>query len=152
MTSIRSYQKVSLPHVVVTMLLPDSQGADLADSVHCTELCTIDGTTYVAVPDGVTLPTQPEQITVSTVTLTDALKEQIKAASPHVALISERMIQKIRAKYSIDDEMFFARIGVGAALGLYTPTAGEQASMQEFGAFVEAARQWGRDERAKLGL
>ena len=152
MTSIRSYQKVSLPHVVVTMNLPDSQGADLADSVHCTELCTIEGTTYVAVPAGVTLPTQPEQITVTSITLTDTLKEQIKAASPHVALISERMIQKIRASYSIDDEMFFARIGVGALMGLYSPSAGEQADMQAFGVFVEGVREWGRAERARLGL
>ena len=134
------------------MNLPDSQGADLADSVHCTELCTIDGTTYVAVPAGVTLPAQPEQITVSTVTLTDALREQIKAASPHCRLISERMIQKIRAVYTIDDEMFFARIGVGAALGLYTPAPDEQAAMQAFGVFVEGVREWGRAERAKLGL
>jgi len=62
------------------------------------------------------------------------------------------MIQKIRAQYSIDDEMYFARIGVGAANGMYTPTAGEMADMQAFGQFVEGVRQWGREERAKLGL
>ena len=80
------------------------------------------------------------------------VREQIKAASPHVALIAERMIQKIRAQYSLDDEMFFARIGVGAATGMYTPTAGEMADMQAFGEFVESVRQWGRTERVKLGL
>jgi len=62
------------------------------------------------------------------------------------------MIQKIRAKYSVDDEMFFARIGVGAATGMYTPTAGEMADTQAFGEFVESVRQWGRTERANLGL
>lgn len=132
------------------MALPNNQGID--DALRCTELCTIDGVTYVAVPDALTLPAQPPEITVSPVTLTDTLKEQIKAASPHVALISERMIQKIRSQFTIDDEMFFARIGVGAALGLYVPTAPEQLAMQEFGAFVEGIRQWGRDERVKLGL
>ena len=134
------------------MNLPDSQGADLADSVHCTELCTIDGTTYVAVPAGVTLPAQPEQITVSTVTLTDTLKEQIKAASAHVALIGERMVQKIRAKYTPEDEMYFARISIGALTGQYTFETGEQAAVTAYGAHVESVRQWGRDERAKLGL
>jgi len=61
-------------------------------------------------------------------------------------------VQKIRARFSIDDEMFFARIGVGAAAGMYQPTPGELGEMQAFGEFVEAVRQWGRAERAKLGL
>jgi len=132
------------------MALPDSQGAN--DELHCTELCTLDGITYVAVPVGVTLPAQPAEITVQPMTLTPELKSAIKAASPHVALISERMIQKIRGAYTIDDEMFFARIGVGAATGMYLPTTGEMADMQAFGGFVESVRQWGRDERAMLGL
>lgn len=132
------------------MQLPDSIGVN--DEIYCTELCEIEGLTYVSVPDGVVLPDQPTELTITPVALTDALREQIKSASPHVSLISERMVQKIRAKYTIDDEMFFARIGVGAALGLYTPTAAEQLAMQDFGLFVEASRQWGRVEKAKLGL
>lgn len=132
------------------MALPDSQGAN--DELHCTELCTLDGVTYVAVPAALTLPVQPAEITTEAVTLTPELKVAIKAASPHVALISERMIQKIRGAYSIDDEMFFARIGVGAATGMYVPTGDELADMQVFGLFVEDVREWGRDERAKLGL
>ena len=150
MTSIYSYHKVSTPHTTIQMALPDSQGVN--DELHCTELCTLDGVTYVAVPDGVTLPDQPTEIELTPVTLSPELREQIKAASPHAQLISERMIQKIRAQYSVDDEMFFARIGVGAANGMYTPTAGEMADMQAFGQFVEGVRQWGRTERAKLGL
>lgn len=150
MTTIYSYQKVSTPYTVIQAVLPDSTGAN--DELHCTELCTIDGITYLSVPDGVTLPAQPPEITLETVTLTPELREQIKAASVHVAFIAERMIQKIRAAYSIDDEMYFARIGVGAANGMYTPTAGEMADMQAFGQFVEGVRQWGREERVKLGL
>lgn len=148
--SIHAYQKASTAHTIIQALLPDSTGAD--DATHCTELCTIDGTTYLAIPDGVTLPAQPSEITLEPVALTPELREQIKAASVHVAFIAERMIQKIRAVYSIDDEMYFARIGVGAATGMHTPTAGELADMQAFGEFVEGVRQWGRVERAKLGL
>lgn len=122
------------------------------DELRCTELCTLEGVTYVAVPDGVMLLDQPAEIAVEPVTLTPELKSAIKAASVHVALVSERMIQKIRGSYSIDDEMFFARIGVGAATGMYTPTNDEMADMQAFGGFVEGVRQWGRTERAKLGL
>lgn len=150
MTTILSYTKVFTPYTVLQMALPDSQGTN--DELHCTELCRLDGVTYVAVPAGVTLPDQPAEITVLPVTLTPELKSAIKAASPHVALISERMIQKIRGTYTIDDEMFFARIGIGAATGMYTPTDGEMADMQAFGDFVESVRQWGRDERARLGI
>ena len=64
-----------------------------------TELCTIDGVTYVSVPDGITLPEQPEQITVEEVALTDELKAAIRVASPHVQLIDERVVMKIREKY-----------------------------------------------------
>ena len=130
--------------------MPDNQGAD--DSLRCTELCTLDGTTYVAVPDGLTLPAQPPELTVTPVVLTDELKAQIKAASPHVQLIYERTEALIRSKYSISDEAKFARIGVGAALGVYAFGLGEQDELMAFGAFVEAAREWGRNERAALGL
>lgn len=132
------------------MQLPDATGTD--DSVYCTELCTLDGVTYVSLPDGVTLPDQPPELTIEPVALTPQLREAIKAASPHAQLIAERMETKIRAKYTLSDEQYFARIGVGAALGLYAFEPGEQDELLAFGAFVEGVRQWGRDERAKLGL
>ena len=130
-----------------------AQGAQAAQ-----ELCTLpDGRTVVVLFDGAALPTdQPTQIAASIETLPsplpDLLREQIKVASPMVRLISQRMIDQIRASYSIDDEMYFARIGVGAATGLYTPTQDEMQALTVFGEFVEGMRQWGRDERAKLGL
>jgi len=62
------------------------------------------------------------------------------------------MIDQIRAAYSIDDAMYFARIGVGAATGLYLPDESEMQEMTIFGEFVESVRQWGRDERAALGV
>ena len=104
-----------------------------------------------------TLPAdQPAAIANSIETLVtplpDLLREQIKANSPHVALISKNMIDTIRASYTIDDEMYFARIGVGAATGMYSPTADEMNELTVFGECVEGVRQWGRTERAKLGL
>jgi hypothetical protein len=97
---------------------------------------------------------QPAEIaaSIAAVTLDGVLREQIKSASPHCKLISQRMIDKIRDLYSIDDEMYFARIGVGAANGMYVPTMDELQAMTVFGEFVESIRQWGRTERAKLGL
>lgn len=132
------------------MALPDSTGFD--DEIYCTELATLDGVTYVAVPAGATLPDQPAEITPAVVDLTPELRAQLKAASPHCELIAQRMEQKIRARYSLSDEQYFARIGVGVTLGSYVFEPGEQDALIAFGAHVEAARQWGRDERAKLGL
>lgn len=148
MVAIFSYSKVSTPHTTIQMALPDYP--DMAEELRCTELCTLGNVTYVSVPAGAVLPTQPAQITVSPVTLTPELLAAIKYASPHVALISERVVKKIRDAYSIDDELFFARIG--SSTGIYTPTAGELSEKQVFSTFVESVRQWGRNERAKLGL
>lgn len=119
-------------------------------------MCTLaDGYTYVAVPEGVTLPTnQPVGIadSIETVTLTAELRAQIKAASPHAQLIAQRVIDRIRERYSVDDELFFARIMIGSQAGLYTLEPGEMAEVEAFKDWVEAAREWGRQQRAALGL
>ena len=72
---IYSYQKAS--DDFTTYILREPDYAD-DQQQHCTELCTISDTTYVHVPDDLTLPEQPEQITLVEVTLTDELREQIK--------------------------------------------------------------------------
>ena len=145
---IYAYTKVSTPYTTIQMALP----YEMDSENQCTELCTLEGVTYVSVPDSVTLPDQPAELTITEATITPELREQIKAASPHCRLITERMEMRISSKYSLSDEQYFARIGVGAALGAYTIAPGEQDEFLAFGAYVEAARQWGRDERAKLGL
>jgi len=134
--------------------MPEPQQGEQAGQ----ELATLpDGRTVVALFPGYTLPaSQPAAIAASVevleTPLDPVLKEQIKAASPSVRLIGDLMIQKIRASYSIDEEMYFARIGVGASMGLYSPASDEIQAMTVFGEFVESVRQWGRTERAKLGL
>ena len=80
------------------------------------------------------------------------LRERIKKASRAVLLIDQAVIDLIRSQYSVDDEAYFARIGVGVALGAYQFEDGEQEAMLAFGAHVEACRQWGRAQRAALGL
>ena len=145
------YRKAFDAYTTYQLQLPDSQGLD--DQVYCTELATLaDGYTYVAVPDALTLPAQPEQITVEPVTLTPELRETLKAASVHCALITQRIEDKIRAAYTINDEQYFARIASGAALGIYAFEPGEHDALVAFGEHVEGCRQWGRAERAKLGL
>lgn len=118
-----------------------------------TELAEIEGLTYVSLPDGLELPEQPPEIgSVAAVTLTPALYDAILAASPHCQLIDQRVQQRIRDRYSLEDELYLARIGVGTALMRYSMEDDEPALLAEYQAHVEAARQWGREQRAALGL
>lgn len=74
-----------------------------------TELCTIDGDTYISVPDDLTLPEQPKEITLKSVTLTTELKKQIEEKSPHTKLIKKRMMKRIRERYSTEKEIGIIR-------------------------------------------
>ena len=139
MAKIYQYQKVSDDY---TEYRVSGEGV--------TELTTIDGITYISV--GGELPAYDPQLVVTETVLTDDLRGWIKAASPHTILINQRMQEKIRAAYSAEDEAYYARIGVGVALGAYAFEPGEQEDLLAFGAFVESVRQWGRDQRAELGL
>jgi len=147
------YQKAITRETTTALRLPLDPATNQQQG---TELATLaDGRTVVCLPDGATPPTeQPPAIAASIqpLVLTPELRAQIKASSPHLRLIDQRVIEKVRSAYSIDDEMYFARIGMGAANGLYQPTSDEFQAMTVFGEFVESVRQWARAERAKLGM
>lgn len=117
-----------------------------------TELATVSGVTYVFVPDITALPKQPPEITVTPVTMTPALLDSIKASSPHIRLINERIQAKIRERYDAEDEMYFARISIGSLTGKYVMQVGEADKVAAYGTYVESVRQWGRDQRAAIGL
>lgn len=109
----------------------------------------------MAVPEGVTLPTeQPPTVNASLepVTLTDALRYQILGASPHCRLIADRVITRIRERYPLDEELFLNRIATGVLAGLYQYQSGEEEEVLAFGVWAEECRQWGRQQRAELGL
>lgn len=131
---IYSYRKHIDEIRTVEMELPvvgmDRQGQELA---------TIDGITYVFVPDTTTLPPQPPEITVAAATLTDAQRDSIKASSPHIRLINDRVVEMIRQRYSVDDEIKMLRIAPSDETTAYN-------------AYVEECRAWGRDQKAALGL
>lgn len=109
-----------------------------------TELCTIDDVTYVSLPDGAMLPTeQPTEILASIQTLPtpvpDGLRDEIKAASPHVRLINERVRAAIAERYSLADEIKLLRTAPSP-------------EMQAYDAYAEECRAWGRAQKAALGL
>ena len=97
------------------------------------ELCTIGDVTYLSVPDGYVLSEQPTAINFAPVIMTDVLREAIKSNSRAVQLITDEVQQRIRSKYSLEDEQYLARIGVGVALGAYTFLTGEQEALFAFG-------------------
>lgn len=132
------------------MRFPDSTGTE--DELHCTELCTLDGITYVSVPEGVDLPEQPPEITIEPIALTPELKAAIRAASTHCQFIDERRQHMIRAKYSADDEAYMTRIGLKQGLGVSEMTEDQKRNLFAYDAHVEACLAWAKNERAKLGL
>jgi hypothetical protein len=145
---IIKYQKYTDEYTTYRLAEPDYREGD----DRCTELATLDGFTYVHVPDSITLPAQPEQITVEEVTLTPELREEIKAASPHVRLSYKRLQDRIRSRYSLEDEQYLTRISVGALSGAYTLQDGEPELIAAYQAWVEKCREIARLERAVWGL
>ena len=137
MPVIYKYQKISDAYTTYLLAEPDYELLGLENRI--TELCTIDGVTYVSVPDGITLPEQPEQITVEEVVLTDELKAAIRLASPHVQLIDERVVMKIREKYSVNDEIKLIRLGASDDFTAYND-------------YIETCRAWGAAAKARLGV
>jgi len=136
MTYIVSYQKFIDSQRSVEITLPtDSETHQRIGD----ELATVDGVTYVALPDGAVLPTQPSEITVTPATLTAELKAAIASASPLVRVINDQVREAIAAKYSITDELRLLRTQPSADFTAYNT-------------FVEACRADGRTKKAALGL
>jgi len=147
---IIKYKKVQDEYTTHTLIEPDYKDGD----DRATELCTIDDFTYVNVPASVTLPVQPANIqaSVTQVVLTDELKEQIKKLSPHIQLSYARLQERIRARYSADDETYFTRISIGALAGTYTMASDEPGLISAYQDWVEECREIARVERSGLGL
>lgn len=133
MARIYKYQKRTDAHTTHCLVEPDYKEGE----ERITELCTIEGDTYVSVPDGITLLPQPEQIKVEAVTLTEELAVFITASSPHTQLIKSRVVDRIREKYSADDEIKMLRLG-------------RCVETEAYYAFVDACRAWGKVEKEKL--
>ena len=143
MPSTIAYRKTSDAWTTHELRLPDG----------AVELATLGGVTYVSLPDGSALPTdQPAGLAWEQVSVTPELKDALRAASPHCALINDRVQEQIRSRYTPEDEAYFARIGVGAALGAYEFEPGERDKLLMSGAYFEDCRAWGRQQRAALGL
>lgn len=144
MTTLYRYQPVITPGPGGTDYRPFAEGA--------IELCTLDGWRYVTIPEN-TQPDVPVQLTTwMSVELTPELREAIKTNSPHCKLARDRFIETIRAKHSLDDELYYARIATGSILGAYKLQDGEAEILSAYQADVEAARETLHTHYSEWGL
>ena len=141
MPKIYKYQKITDQFTTHCLLEPDYGREAGEESERITELCTIDGVTFVSVPDSITLPQQPEELKVEAVEMPvpDPPLGMLRMNSPHILLINDRVVERIRNRYSVNDEIKMLRIG---------PTPETEA----YNDWVEECRAWGRAEKEKFGL
>ena len=147
MTMLFRYQPVITPGPAGSDPRPLAGG-----DVTLIELATLDGWRYVAVPAGVTPAVPPEIETWEAVAPSGELREALKAASPHAQLAREQFVAEVRARFSLDDELYFARIATGALMGAYQFRPGEADEMGAYQQHVEAARAALHARYAQLGL
>ena len=137
MPKIYKYRKVTDKYTTYTAIDNEEEDKKI------TELCTINGDTYISVPDGLNLPKQPKEITLEPVIIDDILKEKIESTSPHLQLIKKRTIDKIREKYPIDDELKIIRNKINEKdIEKYT----------EYNNLVEECIAEGKVKKEKLGI
>lgn len=132
MATIVKYQKFITRNITRMIEAPED----------ATELCTIDGWTYVSLPNGLPLPSdQPAEIadSITPVDLDPELKATISDACPHVRLIRERVRDMIADQYPVHEEIKLLRTAPSPEFEAYNTHA-------------ETCRQWGRDRKSELGL
>ena len=103
-----------------------------------TELCTIDGVSYASVQDAHAV-IDPHSIGFKIEVVDDELRELICTNSTHVQLIQQRVRDKIAELYSVHDEIKLIRTAPSREFDAYNEHA-------------ELCRQWGREQKAYLGL
>ena len=94
---------------------------------------TIDGWTYFSGEFH-----NPANLDIEDVELTEELRDKLKQISPHYKLINTRVVEKIREKYSLTDEIGLIR------------KDGEEKDVYD--AYVDECIQWGRAEKQKIGF
>ncbi len=149
MASIVRYRKHITAYTIIELHQSENENGDRLT----TELATLDdGFTYVAVPEGVVLPVQPEEIKPEDVVLTDELREQIKRESPHIRLINARVVEKIRQRYTADDERKYTADTINNAVYGEPLSVSQTAKRDSYMQYRNECVIWGREQKALLGL
>ena len=110
------------------------------DTAQPFELGTIDGITYVAVPDGYVLPPQPKQIadSIKEVSPDSEIIAKLADAFPVIRLIKRRMAGlEVKTRLSKQDELTF-----GLITGIVPPVLTEKSTYLTLPEFVLECRSW----------
>jgi hypothetical protein len=152
---LKRYKKIIGEYTIFRIIPPhyDYHNENYDKLTTLIELCTLDdGYTYVFIPDNIELPEQPKEITIENFELTNEIKDKIKKNSHHIQLIHDNLIKRIRSKYSIDDEQYFARICSTSLNNLYNISDDEIEQIKTYNNWIEECRNLARIERSKYGL
>lgn len=136
MTSIYRYQPVITEGPNGTDFRPRAESPERT----LTELAVLDGWRYIAVPDGAVVVVPDEIETWEQVILTDEVRDTLKDISSHARLARDQFIDRVRDRYSLDDELYFARISTGKLMGTYEFKSGEVEELALYQQHVENAR------------
>lgn len=96
----------------------------------------------MSIPAGAAIDSEQHQSVLDTLDypeMTEELIEQISMYSTHIQLINSRVRDKIAEQYSVYDEIKLIRTAPSEEFDIYNE-------------HVEACRQWGREQKALLGL
>lgn len=141
----------------IPVIIPGPNGTDYrpfanSNGPPLVELCELDDFRYVVAPDSIEVVVPEEITTWEPVTLTDQLREKLKVVSHYCELARVRFIETIRAKHSLDDELYYARIATGAMMGTYVLQLSEHELLTKYQADVEAARVALHETYSEFGL
>ena len=135
------YQPIFNKNTRIDANLPENAIIHLSND----QLKDFDNYQYVAF-EGV-IPEQPKGIVLEEVVLTAELKEKLRKNSSHWQRYKERVIEKIREKYSLDDE-----INIIHTKNLATKTTEDKTKITEYDEYVKSVKDYYAKYKANLGI
>ncbi|MEW6485795.1 MAG: hypothetical protein AB1423_14480 [Pseudomonadota bacterium] len=115
------------------------------------ELCELDGDTIISVPDDAKLEAS-KVLTVQPVELTEELAAAIKEKSDVVQMVNTMVVEKIREKYDINDELKIIKKMLQCLVNKTTPDAETLKQYTDYIAYTDTCTAWGTEEKTALGV
>lgn len=137
MNTIFKYQKIITSGPNGTTLQFKDMGIGIEPK--SLELGQLDSWHYISIPDASQVPEQHSEINFQLANLTEQEKAELVSTSRAVYLINQEVVDSIRKKYSVDDELKLLR----------TQPSKE---FDEYNAYVEACRAVAKLKKQNLGL
>ena len=128
------YQPIYDKHTRIDANLPENAIIHLSND----QLEEFDNYQYVAFEEKA--PEQPKGIILEEVVLTAELKEKLRKNSSHWQRYKERVIEKIREKYSLDDEINIIK------------TTEDKTKITEYDEYVKSVKDYYAKYKANLGI